>query len=227
MQLSLSQSNLGQSRFSMMTSEIRKSVYEILFLLLKEEETGIWQLSILRMIDFFQLMVFPFSDDIEFPWNAGNFFTSIRSFMEAFQLVAYFSNFPWSIYLAIFYIGIVLVILIIIDIIYVFYSMTQKKFAFIWPLKILASFCSVFVTVMFLPLLKLFMSMISCHNDIDGNFVNNYYTDLRCWEGYHILHGIMAILVSIIFIMISLIVTLTFYDTKTLTSNAGSRLVLI
>ncbi|MDR3548414.1 MAG: hypothetical protein P4M11_09160 [Candidatus Pacebacteria bacterium] len=156
----LNQSGTSSNKLMAMASEIRRSIFEVLFLLLKEEETSVWQLTILRMIDFFQLMVFPFSNDAQFPWNASNLLSSLQTVIQVFQVISYLSNFPWNTYLVIFYLGILLVILVIVDIIYVLYSMARKKFTFIWPLKALTSFCSVFVTILFLPLL----STVSPHN---------------------------------------------------------------
>ena len=77
-----------------MVSEVRKYIFEVLFLLLKDEETSLWSLSIMRMLDFFQLMVFPFNSDANFPWRAGSLFTSIQSVIEVFRdnfLPLYFS----------------------------------------------------------------------------------------------------------------------------------------
>ncbi len=65
--------------------------------------------------------------------------------------------------------------------------------------------------------------MVSCKMSSDGRYVHMYYDEITCWQGFHILHAICAIVVSVIFVLISLIVTLTFYETKTLTANAGSR----
>ncbi|MDR3548415.1 MAG: hypothetical protein P4M11_09165 [Candidatus Pacebacteria bacterium] len=65
--------------------------------------------------------------------------------------------------------------------------------------------------------------MISCQKDASGVYVHKYYSEIQCWVGLHILHAIMAIVVSVVFIAISLIVTLTFYDAKVLTANAGSK----
>lgn len=65
--------------------------------------------------------------------------------------------------------------------------------------------------------------MITCVQDGSGNYVHSYYHEIICWQGLHILYAIMAIIVSIVFILISLIVTFTFYETKSLTNNAGSR----
>ncbi len=67
--------------------------------------------------------------------------------------------------------------------------------------------------------------MISCKKSEDnpGGYVHAYYPETKCWEGLHILHAVMAIMVSLVFIFIALVVTLTFYETKTVTSNAGAK----
>jgi hypothetical protein len=64
--------------------------------------------------------------------------------------------------------------------------------------------------------------MISCRR-VGNETVHAYYNEIKCWEGLHIFHAIMAAVVSLVFVLISLIVTLTFYETKMLTLNAGSR----
>lgn len=56
-------------------------------------------------------------------------------------------------YIVIIYISIVIVILIIMDIFYVSYSFSRKKFTYVWPLQLLRSFVGLFVTVLFLPFL--------------------------------------------------------------------------
>jgi len=67
--------------------------------------------------------------------------------------------------------------------------------------------------------------MISCKRSENG-YVHVYYPDTKCWEGLHILHAVMAVMVSLIFVIIALVVTLTFYETKTVTSNAGAKYFL-
>lgn len=207
------------------------TVYEVLFILLKEEDSGVIKLALLRLIDFFQLMVFPFNSDAEFPWRAGALYDSLKSLVEAFQVINYLTNFPWTTYLVIFYLGIFLVFLIILDIIYVLYSISRRKFSVVWPLKALSTFCSLFVTVLFLPLLsnvsshllELFVSLITCKKTEDGAYVHVSYTEIVCWQGSHIFHGVMASLISVVFIGISLVVTLTFYEAKGFSTSAGSR----
>ncbi len=66
--------------------------------------------------------------------------------------------------------------------------------------------------------------MISCKKSDNGaDYVHIYYTDVICWRGAHVVHAIMAIVFSIVFIAISLIVTLTFYEARAFTGNAGAR----
>jgi len=145
------------SKLTQVSKEIKDTTFEVLFILLKEEETSVWTLVIMRMVDFFQLMVFPFNGDAQFPWKASSLFNTLQSAIEVFQVISYFANFPWATYLSIFYLGILLVVLVIVDIGYVLFSIARKKFAFIWPLKALTAFCSIFVTVLFLPLLSIFI----------------------------------------------------------------------
>lgn len=136
------------------TSPFRKTLYEALFILLKDEDSGLVKLALLRIVDFLQLMVFPLNSDVEFPWRAGSLYDSFETVVDTFQVINYLSNFTWTTYIVIFYLGILLVVLIILDIVYVLYSLSKRRFALLWPLKLLASFCSVFVTALFLPLLS-------------------------------------------------------------------------
>ena len=65
--------------------------------------------------------------------------------------------------------------------------------------------------------------MITCFKNAEGKYVHVYYNEIICWEGFHILHAVMTIVISLLFIVISLIVTLTFYEAKGFNSVAGSR----
>ena len=147
-------SNRKRDDYNYESPKVYNTIYEVLFILLKEEDSGVLKLALLRLIDILQLMAFPFNNDAEFPWRATSLYKTLESAIEFFQITNYFSNFPWYIYLMIFYLGIALVILIILDIVYVLYSISRRKFAVLWPLKALSTFCSLFVTVFFLPLLS-------------------------------------------------------------------------
>lgn len=55
-----------------------------------------------------------------------------------------------------------IILLIILDIVYVSYSFSQKKFGASWPLKILNKVTSYFVTVFFLPITETLVSVLEC-----------------------------------------------------------------
>ena len=79
-------------------------------------------------------------------------------------------------FLVIFYLCVSIVVLVILDVFYVSYSFSQKKFAFVWPMQALRTVCGLFVTVLFLPFLgKLIMELI--HNTI---ITETFTTMLRC-----------------------------------------------
>jgi hypothetical protein len=60
------------------------------------------------------------------------------------------------------------ILLIILDIVYVFYSFKIKKFTITWPLAVLRSVTSTFVTVLFLPITETLMSIIACETGTSG-----------------------------------------------------------
>ena len=69
------------------------------------------------------------------------------------QVDTLFNYIDYTTFVVIFYIAILMVLLVIIDIFYVSYSFQQKKFKYVWPLKLLRTFCGLLVTVFFLNFL--------------------------------------------------------------------------
>ncbi len=74
-------------------------------------------------------------------------------FFNVFQFDTLYNFVDYTTFLVIFYSGILVVVLVIIDIIYVSYSFQQKKFKYVWPLTLLRKVCSALVTVFFLNFL--------------------------------------------------------------------------
>jgi hypothetical protein len=56
--------------------------------------------------------------------------------------------------------------------------------------------------------------MLRC--DSDGKMT--LFKDVKCWEGTHIIHACFAIVISIIFILIAFVVSLTYFESRS-TSN--------
>lgn len=131
-------------------------------------------------------------------------------------------------YIITFYLCVCLVILVIINITYVSYSFSQNRFGAVWPLRVLRSVVSFIVTVLFMPIFELFISMLECEEEPDENGVihsmNHYAHGLICWQGQHYVHSILAILVSVAFVIICIVVSITYYESKTSQGNHSARL---
>ena len=88
-------------------------------------------------------------NQIGFPWGQDDIVFYLQWVFNIFQLSTLYGYITYTTYIVFFYIGILVVILILIDIAYVSYSFQQKKFKYVWPLKLLRSVCAFLVTVFF------------------------------------------------------------------------------
>ncbi len=59
--------------------------------------------------------------------------------------------------------------------------------------------------------------------DTPSKKINFYAPAITCWEGAHYIHMIMSIVVSIAFVLICVVVQLTYYETKTSTHNQSAK----
>ncbi len=122
-----------------------------------------------------------------------------------------------------FYLCVCLVFLVVINIAYVSYSFSRNRFDSVWPLKILRSVVSFIVTVLFMPFFDVFTSMLECEEKIDSKgtikIVNHYAPNLVCWKGEHYVHATFAIIADITFVIICIVVYITFYESNPSTKH--------
>jgi len=203
-------------------SQVKSTIFNVLYVLLKEDENSQLKVIILTFLDYIQMFYFPFARNLNFPWKQENALNYWQTFLEFFQLANWFSKLNLTTYIVIFYICIFIVCLVILDIFYVSYSFSRKKFSFVWPLQALRSVCGLFVTVLFLPFLETFTSMIECKNK-NGQLVSMIFDEFHCWTGQHIIHASFALVVSLIFIFISVVVALTFFDNQSTSNDISAK----
>ena len=162
-----------------------------------------------------------------FPWKSESVLNYVQTFLEFFHVSTWYGRLDITAFLVIFYICLSIVVLVILDVFYVSYSFSQKKFAFVWPMQALRTVCGLFVTVLFLPflgkvmnfiLLETFTTMLRCE---DGALT--LFPDVKCWEGAHIIHACFAIIVSIIFILIAFVVSLTYYESRSTSNDLAAK----
>lgn len=179
--------------------EIKHIIFGVLFTLLKEEETSKLFAIIISFCMFLQLLIFPFNPNIAGIWKNEDVVDIIKSVSQVVQINYWFKTTSWSLYIAIFYLCIVILIFVILNIFYVSYAFNRKKFNFMWPIYTLKIFLSFFINIAFYPFLDLFMSMMNCNQNKYKVLSHAEFTDIECWSGIHILHSSFAILISIVF----------------------------
>jgi len=57
----------------------------------------------------------------------------------------------------------------------------------------------------------------------EGRNSHYVFKDLQCWTGTHIIHGAIAVLISLVFILICLVISLTFFRSTNKSNNAAAR----
>ena len=122
-----------------------------------------------------------------------------------------------------FYVFVFLVVFVILDIVYVSYSFAKKKFAFVWPLNALRFLFSLFISILFLPFTYYFVSILNCVTDDNGNYVQTYFPNIVCWSGIYILHGVCSIFVIIVFVVICLAVSITYFECRSTSNDSTAR----
>lgn len=64
--------------------------------------------------------------------------------------------------------------------------------------------------------------MLHCHTS-HGHTVLTLFPTYECWHGAHIIHATFSMVVSFIFIIISLIVSLTYFESKNSSHDTSAR----
>jgi hypothetical protein len=64
--------------------------------------------------------------------------------------------------------------------------------------------------------------MLHCHS-AEGHSSLTIFPEFECWHGAHIIHATFSFVVSFIFIIISLIVSLTYFESKSASHDISAR----
>lgn len=196
--------------------EIKFSAFEVIYVLLEEEDLGLFRLFMENAIDYAQMLQFIFHQKIQKTWKADGVLQSIFQIFGFFAVAQYFSGtFTLTLYLVIFYTCIIGIVLTVLNIIYVSYSFSKKKFGMLWPLKLLRNVVGLGVTVFFLPITEFLIQIVQCNTDPDtGVSVLQSFPEVECWAGLHILHSVVGMIATVVFVSISMVVALNYYESK-------------
>jgi hypothetical protein len=212
-----------QKGFDYFIMEIKSIIFNVLFVLLKEEEQdeNLFMFYVQTAADYIQMHTFPFNEKITFLWRANSFLEIIFDVVNVFNISNYMPRINYFTYIVSVYTMLFIILLIVLDILYVSYSFSRKRFAMMWPLYVLRSVTSLVVTVLFLPITETLMGVISCNSDPDsGKLVLASFPEIECWAGWHLLHSFLALFFNLIFVIICGIVSLAFFEPR---MNSGDR----
>lgn len=206
------------------TKKVKESIFGVIFVLLKDEETFELLEVILFIFEFLEFMIFPFNPEIQSVWQNTNITETISTIFSYLSLLTYIENRPLVIYLCGLYACMLAITLVIINIGYVSYSFSRKYFTATWPLYLLRTIAKIFVTGLFMPLLELIISIFHCIKDKAGTkWINHANADLECYTPIHFLHMTIGLIVTILFILISLFVALTFFENSEFTGGDSAK----
>lgn len=158
-----------KSQFELFFEEIKGAVFSVLFVLLKEEEEGESRQSymIQTVLEYLQTINFIFNQKVRSIWNSSSVFSSIITIVTFFNITDQFGTImTFPVYLTQFYVLVVIIFFILLDIVYVSISFKRKKFNAIWPLTILRNFVNIAVTVLFQPIVETLLEMVSLRDSV-------------------------------------------------------------
>lgn len=240
--MKLKQSQIVKNKFNKLKllditlyNKIIDSIFGVLYVLLKDDdESGIYLFIFLSITEFLEFLQFPFSQSLYKYWNNNPIAVQLANTISYINIVNYLNTSNEIVYLTIYYLFVLAVTLVILNILYVSYSFSRKYFTYTWPLYVLSKVAKIFVTVLFMPILELFLSLFVCkYDEIDGKYKNSTSTDVVCFEGFHILHMIISLIVSTIFLIICIIVAISFFECSEVSEefeakeNSRSDIVMI
>ena len=140
-----------KTAFERFEQELKQTVFGVLFLILKDEETTFWKVISLMVVCELQILVLIFSQVINFPWKGSGFAVYFKGFFHLFLVSYWCSLLNWVAYLIIFYAGVFLLMIVVVNVAYSAYLFSHKQFTVMWPFHILRTACGLCITVLFYP----------------------------------------------------------------------------
>lgn len=203
--------------------KIQESIFGVLYVLLKDDESSVYTFLFLSFTEFLEFLQFPFSSALMIYWGNHPIAEGVQTGIGYINIVNYLSNSSAIVYLTIYYMFVLSVTLVIVNIAYVSYSFSRKYFTHTWPLYVLSKVAKTFVTILFMPIFELFLSMFTCNLNDYGYYINNISPELICFESFHYLHMVISFIVSILFLIICMTVAINFFECSEISNDVEAK----
>ncbi|CAD8213537.1 unnamed protein product [Paramecium octaurelia] len=212
--------DLHKSKTDKLLNEIKLIYFTVTQLLLQNDEPSLL-LSILAIIvQFFQVTYILFNRQIWPVWMTYEVSRQINKVLGYSMLVPYFEMLSYIGLLSMMYTCLGLVLMGYMLIILLNYRL-QSSISLI--VQMLRALIKLFLSILYMPIMDLFFSIFACAEDKTGNLMHQLFSDITCWEGTHIVHGIVSIFGIIFFYLFCITFALLYYEPRFLPMNPQSK----
>lgn len=101
---------------------------------------------------------------------------------------------------------------------YLVLSNRNEKLSKTLPMAILKSIINLMLSILYMPIVDLFISVWTCEDSYHYAFQN-----YECWTGSHTVHSIVAIIFLVIFYTLSVIHSFLYYEARFIYTNSISK----
>lgn len=119
-----------------------------------------------------------------------------------------------------------LVVALFLSLAYISYTYQKKRMHFSGSFFVFKLLMNAFSTTLYLPILNIFILSLDCTSDASGTLRNTYFTEVICWQQTYILHAVLGILISVVFTIFVMVLSLTYFETKNLTHDPHAKFFL-
>ena len=201
--------------FSKSWAKMKTALMGTLFVMANDMELSYTMNLLAILIDFLQMLAFPFNQNSGFPWNP-QFTNWLVILCNNIQLEFYISATSPLQNLIIFIISVFIVLLNLIVIGIVAYRFINKKAQNVFLLKMLRSVTSLLTTIFFMPVLSIFILICSCSLDRSSSAGGCPADDSKILL-------VISVICSLLLCVVSLVVSASFYELDYKSDDASAR----
>ncbi|CAD8065320.1 unnamed protein product [Paramecium sonneborni] len=210
--------------FHLYVERAKNLIFTVASQLLHEDQQPLMWNLIAIIIQYFQLTYLLFNSKIQNIWKNQPVSDAISYFLSCFLLSPYTTLQNYSLLIILLYLCIGIFTFSMMLTFFIGLGLNKKKQENNWIKKGLKIFINLFLSILYLPILDIFITIIDCGYDKNGIYIHNQFQEQKCWTDTHILHGIVAILFAIIFYGYCVCFALLYYESKYEPTNPNSKM---
>ncbi|KAI8808177.1 hypothetical protein BJ742DRAFT_894224 [Cladochytrium replicatum] len=216
--------DVNERGFEALSRRLKNGLFGVLFICNKNSEHHPVFAWLEMLIDHFQDLSFCLLFHTT-PWqNEVGWFQSVLRVVNPEHLIKDEATLT-----AVFLTALASLAAVLLNAFWVGYMFSRNNFRFMWTLRLLRATLGLFATILYIPILSVFLRIISACG------VNEEHADLdsftTCWRDTYLVRSIGVVLVTIVFILVVTCVTLTFFEPdpkkKSVLCRAHSRVELL